>query len=32
VVDFDGQLKGRKLKNKRKKHIGQGIKEIHGIW
>jgi len=31
-VGFDGQSKRRNLNNRRKRHIGQGVKEIHGEW
>jgi hypothetical protein len=32
VVGFNGKLERRNLKSKRKRHIDQGTREIHGIW
>jgi hypothetical protein len=31
-VGYDGQSERRDLKNLMKKHIGQGVREIHGVW
>jgi hypothetical protein len=31
-VGSDGQSKRKDLKNRGKKHIGQGVKQIHGVW
>jgi hypothetical protein len=31
-VGFDGQSKKKDLDNRGKRHIGQGVEEIHGVW
>ncbi len=31
-MGYDGQSERRDLKNLMKKHIGQGVREIHGVW
>jgi hypothetical protein len=31
MVGSDGQSKRKYLNNRRKRHIGQGVREIHGI-
>jgi hypothetical protein len=32
TVGSNGQSKRRDSNNKGKKHIGQGVREIHGVW
>jgi hypothetical protein len=32
MVGFDGQSKKKYFNNRKKRHIGQGVKEIHGVW